>query len=64
MYINFPLQDLFNDYECECGEGFFGRHCENVTDPGLNGGDCVDSLNIIFLSKCIRAPGFSKMSAT
>ena len=40
-------QDLFNDYECLCEEGYFGRRCRNVVDhclprPCQNGAECTN----------------------
>ena len=46
IIINYKCtQDLFDDYECMCGEGFFGRRCETAVDPCLprpcqNGANC------------------------
>ena len=46
---NIPVisQDLFDDYECLCEEGYFGRRCENVVDrclpgPCQNGAECTN----------------------
>ena len=40
-------QDLFDDYECLCEEGYFGRRCQNVVDhclprPCQNGAECTN----------------------
>lgn len=48
-YSNF-LQDLFDDYECDCVPGYMGRDCEQEIDecspvnPCING-NCTDLLN-------------------
>ena len=46
-YLVFSHQDLFDDYECLCEEGYFGRRCENavnrcVPEPCQNGAECTN----------------------
>ena len=54
------FQDLFDDYECSCKEGYFGRRCENVVDlclpgPCQNGATCV---NLLTDYNCTCSPEF------
>ena len=59
-YNNVTLQDLIDDYECSCGEGYFGRRCENTVDrclpkPCQNGAHCI---NLITDYNCTCLKGF------
>ena len=54
------LQDQIDDYECLCGEGYFGRRCENAVDlclpkPCQNGAHCT---NLITDYNCTCLKGF------
>ena len=52
--LKLPLEDLVNDYSCNCAPGYIGMHCETNRDdctlnPCLNGGTCMVKLEGILL---------------
>ena len=67
MHKNHKLmQDLVDDYNCTCQEGYFGSRCENILDlclprPCQNGAEC-STVNSDYQCTCLD--GFEVWQST
>ena len=59
------LQDLIGSFNCSCTDGYYGPQCqyevnECLSNPCLNGGECVD---LVDSYSCKCADGFAVSSS-